>query len=425
MEITEKQIINTLLFNDNANDIFRFLPADAFMVRSCGEVYSVLLDDYNNGEAHDIETLANKLVTNERTKEDALALINESIAYSDVNFDAVKSAKALFVEYNTKVAKKIIGGANFNECNIYEERDRIVKELTDLKMPTENYMTADQIVDVFEGELLAQKTENYIDICFERLKDVMRFDNGDLIILGARPSVGKSAFALQVLTEMAISGKKVLFFNLEMPQEQIYHRLLVHASGITLTRIRKHLKFNEEEVQKIKDAGERIRKMKSNFIVSTSCRTVSSICNLTRKLKPDIIAVDYLQKVTPDKEKANRANEVGLMCKQLKDLVMELDIPGFILVQLNRDSNPYKQPIMSEIKESGDIEQDGSTIMLMWKTDENDERKRCIRIDKNRNGAVGNHDFVFKGEFMGFTDGTDFEPILSDDETPMIFKTGA
>ena len=422
MESTERQIISSLVFSDLYNDIYSFLPADAFKVYSCREVYKVLLDEFNHGESHDIETISIKLVNENINQEDALKMLNDAVESSSVGFDAKKAAKALFDKYVAEKAQGIISSAKFTAKNFENERDRIIEELSKLNMPTSTYSTADQLVKNHEGDLLALK-QNYIEIGFESLNDNVRFDAGNIFALGARPATGKSALALQILMDMALRGKKVLYFNLEMPQEEIYQRMLAHTTKLTLQRIRRHLKFNEDETRQIKEAGEKISRLKSNFITTTTCRTIPSICNLSRKLKPDIICVDYLQKIISVGKSDNRAVEVGNMCHQLKDLAIELNVPLFAIVQLNRNADPYKEPTMSEIKESGDIEQDASTIMLLWKTDKTDERKRGMRIDKNRQGVTGTYNFTFQGELMRFFDEHDFvEPTLED--IPMIFTQG-
>ena len=421
METTEKQIISALMFGDLDDAIYSFLPADAFTNFGCREIYKILLAEHNNGELHDAETIAAKLENDTRTRRDAYILIRESTEASEMTFSAKTAAKTLYNSYLAREASEIISKASFRANNISEERDRVIEELSKLKMPTEEYVTADELVQNNENNLLAMR-QNYIDICFENLQDMVRFDAGNLFVLGARPATGKSAFALQVLVNIALQGKRVLFFNLEMPEEEIYERLIANISGLTLQRIRRHIKFNEEEIEQIKTAGEKLKELKKNLIVSTKCRTLSDICNLTRKLKPDIICVDYLQKVINEHKSDSRAREVGEISQRLKDLAIELNIPIFAIVQLNRQSDPYKEPSMNEIKESGDIEQDASVIMMLWRTDKEDDRKRGLRIDKNRQGATGRVDLVFKGEFMKFSDGSDFEPAL--DDIPTIFKDG-
>ena len=155
--------------------------------------------------------------------------------------------------------------------------------------------------------------------------------------------------------------------------------------------------------------------MKSlNLIVSAGSKTVSEIKNESRHQKFDVIVVDYLQLIKADRINANRAAEVGYISKSIKELAMELKVPVILLSQLNRVSerSETKEPTMADLRESGDIEQDASNIILLWKMVD-DGSLIGLKVDKNRQGGLMKEGLSFVGDTVSFTErGEDFSETL-------------
>jgi replicative DNA helicase len=221
--------------------------------------------------------------------------------------------------------------------------------------------------------------------------------------------------------QIADMDKQILYFNLEMTDEQIYERMLATETGFPLFKIKRTLRLSDEkEEQIVNDAKERIRQRKIRVV--TGSQKVSEIRQVSRRIKPDIVIVDYLQLVQSDANyNGNRYAEVGQISHDLKALALELKIPVVVLTQLNRVAKATTEPSMNEIRESGDIEQDASVIILLWNTDETDYSKKGIKVDKNRQGQLNKWEnrFEFDGNSMRFVDVETFHK-AKDDEIATI-----
>lgn len=222
---------------------------------------------------------------------------------------------------------------------------------------------------------------------------------GELIILGARPSMGKSAFALNLVMNAAKAGKTALFISIEMSEKMTTHRLLSMSTGIDLTRLQNSVLSPSEMMQ--------LRKARADlfdlplYLAAYNPMTTHDIrtkcVKLASKSPIDFIVVDYLQMIaTPG---VNRVTEVGQLSRFLKGLAREMDCPVMALSSLNRaaDKREDKRPVMSDLRESGDIESDADLAMFLYRPsyyqptqlrDEEEDETEVV-IGKNRNGPVG------------------------------------
>ena len=226
-----------------------------------------------------------------------------------------------------------------------------------------------------------------------------------MIVIGARPAVGKSALVTQITSNLAKQGKRIGFYNLEMQNKQVYERFVVSESGIGLTRLRRAIKFLGDEEERFNKANETLEKAENIVITSGGAKSVSDIRNESRHMDYDIIIIDYMQLLKAETTyRGNRAAEVGEISRAIKNLAMELNIPIIALSQLNRVSEmkETKEPTMAELREAGNIEQDASVIMLMWNIDASDRTKKGCKVEKNRQGNTGKVVMRFNGDLMKF-----------------------
>lgn len=218
----------------------------------------------------------------------------------------------------------------------------------------------------------------------------------ELIVVGARPAMGKTAFAVTVGNHLAQQGRKVAFFSLEMNHEEITMRRAQSRSGISV----RDLKFQSERVRQV-SYGKLCRAaadlaQEPFFIDDTPDMTVQQIRGRSRRLKAekglDIIIVDYLQLVTGERSKGNREQEVSGISRALKQLAKELDVPVIALCQLSRacEAREDKRPQLSDLRESGGIEQDSDVVMFLYRdcvyNSTADKTKAEILVRKQRNG---------------------------------------
>ncbi len=242
------------------------------------------------------------------------------------------------------------------------------------------------------------------------------FQNSDLIILAGRPSMGKTAFALSVVRNMAVDYKKpVAFFSIEMANIQLVMRLLSSESGIDQSKIRNGY-INEEQNQKI-IAGLGKLADAPLFIDDSPMVTITELKAKCRRLKAEhnisMVVVDYLQLVHAPKSES-REREISIISSSLKQIAKELNIPVMALAQLNRsvESRNDKKPMLSDLRESGSIEQDADVVMfvnrperygqLTYEDGTPTENTGEIIIAKHRNGEVGTVRTAFIKEYARF-----------------------
>lgn len=238
----------------------------------------------------------------------------------------------------------------------------------------------------------------------------------DLLILAARPSMGKTSLALNIAEHIAVEEKiPVAFFSLEMSKEQLVDRLISSQAGVDSWKLRTG-NLSDDDFPKIGYAMGTLSEAPF-FIDDTPGLNVTEIRAKARRLQMEnelgIIFIDYLQLIEGRSKSgdSNRVQEISEISRSLKTLARELNIPVVALSQLSRavEHRPDKRPQLSDLRESGSIEQDADVVMFIYRDDyynENSEKKGVteILIRKHRNGPIGNIDLFFNAEQMRFRD---------------------
>lgn len=239
------------------------------------------------------------------------------------------------------------------------------------------------------------------------------FQKGDLIVLAARPSMGKTALALNIALQAGLSETAIGIFSLEMGAEQLALRLLSSESGIAHHHIRNASITSDEWVQ-LTNVAAQLGNLKL-FIDDSPMTTIMDVRTKARKLKAahklDFIVVDYLQLLHGTGRYENRHQEVSAISRSLKALAKELDVPVLALSQLSRavDSRMDKRPMLSDLRESGAIEQDADVIMFLYRDvvynqDTEQPNLAELIIGKQRNGPTGTLYMNFVRELTKFED---------------------
>lgn len=353
------------------------------------------------------------------------------------------------VEYLTEVARSVPTAANIDEYIRIVEEKAILRRLIDkgTDIVTEAYNSTNsinEILDHAETEILSvvktrtgTEFKNIQDVLFKTQSDLeklsknkgemtgiptgfYKLDNitsglhpNELIILAARPGMGKTAVALNLATNIAIDAKKtVAIFNMEMSAEQLVTRMLSSVGQIQSHKL-KTGNLQHEDWKRVNEAISRLADTKM-YIDDTAGMTISEIRAKCRRLASmkdglDVVIIDYLQLIQgSDRYKGNRVQEVTEISRSLKTLAMELGIPVIALSQLSRsvegNGRKDKRPILSDLRESGSIEQDADIVAMLHREDyynreliqdENISRAELI-IAKHRNGPVTTIPLVFK-----------------------------
>ena len=240
------------------------------------------------------------------------------------------------------------------------------------------------------------------------------FQPGDLIIVAGRPSMGKTAFSLNIAENVALEGGIVGVFSMEMGGTQLAMRMLGSIGRIDLHKLRTG-KLNDAEFSKFATALERLQEVKLH-VDETPALMALELRARARRLhrlygKLDLIVIDYLQLMSGSSNAAseNRATEISEISRSLKALAKELQVPVVALSQLNRslESRTDKRPMMSDLRESGAIEQDADVILFIYRDevynpDSQDKGTAEIIIGKQRNGPIGRVQLAFLGEYTKF-----------------------
>lgn len=239
----------------------------------------------------------------------------------------------------------------------------------------------------------------------------------ELVILAARPGMGKTALALNMALNAAKDNKKVLLLSLEMGTDQLMDRLLSMQSNVPLKNIRG--KFcNDHELMKLADAVATLTNYSSISISETTNLTIYDISQMARKLKReedglDLLIIDYLQLIKSTSDNRTREQQVSEISRALKTLAIELKIPIIALAQLSRgvENREGNRPKLSDIRESGSIEQDADLVLFLYRNsyykreDQNYKSQITeLSIDKNRNGSQGIVYLTFDAECQKFYD---------------------
>lgn len=244
-------------------------------------------------------------------------------------------------------------------------------------------------------------------------KKLAGFQESNLIILAARPALGKTSFALNITANIAIKNKQpVGFFSLEMSKEELVDRLLVGTADIDAWRL-KTGRLSDDDYQKITEAMGELSDAPI-FIDDTPGISILEMRAKARKLKAQsdlkLLIVDYLQLADSGRRFDSRVQEVSFISQGLKNLARELRIPVLAISQLSRavEQRGTKKPQLSDLRESGSIEQDSDVVMFLYQEEETedllDQNKRLVKllIAKHRNGPTGEIDLMFRGDRVKF-----------------------
>lgn len=234
---------------------------------------------------------------------------------------------------------------------------------------------------------------------------------GTITILAARPSMGKTAFALNIARRVSGVGRRVLIVSLEQPKLEIAERMLSMESEIGIQSMRKGL-LEEADQWALSEASNRLNPLPIR-IEDRSYLTPTTIAALSRLEKRragmDLLIIDYLQLIENDDTRIqSREQQVATCCRQLKGLAKDLDVPILLLAQLNRqvESREDKAPRLADLRESGAIEQDADQVWFLWRPEvyqpDCEPGVAHLKVAKNRNGPLGEVQFSFRAKYFKF-----------------------
>lgn len=404
-DLAEKSVIGCLLMdNKELYKVYDILKPDMFHDPVLKEIYREIIKMYDIGQPANLVTITQAVESESYTRQYIGQVLKECALLPLTSAELKSYGNSIVKDYKAETLRKILSQTQVSAAGVEYQIADLIQELESLKRSEKSKSKKlSTIVGDYEDQYFREKKEAKLYTGFSKLDDITGgLEGGDVIVIGARPGVGKSAFTSQIILEMAKAGKRIGFYNLEMSEKQVYERLLSNQSGIRLNRIRRAIQFLGDEKERFDKANRTLEGM--DILVSSGTKSVSEIRNECRHQELDCIIIDYLQLVRADTRYQSRASEVGAISKAIKALAMELNVPIIALSQLNRTSEmrETKEPTMGELREAGDIEQDASIIILLWNLDNEDKTRKGLKVDKNRQGELGKIVYRFDGNEMRF-----------------------
>lgn len=248
-----------------------------------------------------------------------------------------------------------------------------------------------------------ERTPEYLPWGFSDLDEGLYVERGDFVVLAGRPSDGKTALALQMAYAQA-EKLNVGFFSLETSREELIARLMSSVSRVSSTALRKH-KLSEEEFALLASGSEDLRRRRLT-VVEAYAWTAEQIAARTLARKFDVIYVDYLQMIRPThRGRSTRNDEVADISRTLAELARAHKITVVALSQLSRPGEKGKRrpPVLADLRESGQIEQDADAVLFVWRKDEgSSDADRTLTLAKNKKGRLNNWPLVFRGDIQRF-----------------------
>jgi replicative DNA helicase len=425
----EQSVLGAVLLDPSCMDrIAEILPRpDYFYQESNALIYSVMLDMFTEGKPVDFVTVLDRLTgtdgfdeANGKTYMLQLAQLVPSI--SNVEYYASIVRDKYDIRMLITTARNIIEDASggTDATTLLDSAEQRIFDIRRGKNMQGLQRIDEIIVDTFDrlDKLNSPDADLYRGVptgIKELDETITGLNRTDFILLGARPGMGKTSFALNIARHAAVKAdKRVAFFSLEMSKEQLVSRLLSTESLVEGTKL-KTGKLTEDEWIRVIEAGDILSKTQLYFDDNPAI-TVPEIKAKLRRLKDvDLVIIDYLQLMTSARRIDNRVQEISDITRNLKIMAKELNVPVLTLSQLARDSEKRTnhRPVLSDLRDSGSIEQDADIVLFLYRDDyyqdsaETDEdadknSSECI-VAKNRHGETKTVPLHWQGEFMRFT----------------------
>ncbi|MDD3219902.1 MAG: replicative DNA helicase [Lachnospiraceae bacterium] len=421
----EQSVLGSMLMGRDAiMTASEILNGEEFYQKQHGIIFESMVELFNEGKAVDVVTLQDRLISKEVPPEvssiefmrDLLGAVPTS---ANVKYYAtIVKEKAMLrnlIKLNEEIANECYLGRD-NVEEIMEDTEKRIFELLQSRNGGEYVPIRQVVLNALEKIELASKTKGSVTGLATGFLDLdyktSGFQPSDLILVAARPSMGKTAFVLNVAQYMALrSNITVAIFSLEMSKEQLVNRMFALESKVDSQNIRSGNLSDEEWAKLIEGAG---TIGASNLIIDdTPGISISELRSKCRKYKLEhnlgIIIIDYLQLMSGSGKSDSRQQEISDISRSLKSLAREINVPVVALSQLSRavEQRDDHRPKLSDLRESGAIEQDADVVMFLYRDDyynKDSENKNIaeVIIAKQRNGPIGTVNLVWLPQYTQF-----------------------
>ena len=438
----EMSVLGSMMLDEGAvHKAVEILREEDFFLKSHRIIYRAIVELYEEKTTTDILSVKDKLERENKLQEVGGPEYLSNLVEAVITPELVTEHAKIVLEKS--IYRRVIQVANSILMQAYQE-DQPADDLLDFaehrileigqRRVSGGWVKSSQlIVKVFEEiETLIKRGEGIVSGLPSGFRDLDKlttgFQPGDLVILASRPSVGKTTLALNIMRYLSVDKKvPTAIFSLEMTKEQLAFRLLCMEARVDAQKIRTGY-VEKSEIEKLTDAAGRLSKAPI-FIDDTPAISILELKAKARRIVKDedvkLIAVDYLQLIQGPKDVDNRQQEISAISRSLKALAKELNITVLALSQLSRavEQRHDKRPQLSDLRESGAIEQDADTVLFIYRPEfgkreeEVPEEERNIAeiiIGKQRNGPVGSVKLTFLKNHLRFENFTAREEEIPD-----------
>lgn len=421
----EQAVLGAMLVDKDAVlTVIEILKPEDFYRSEHAEIYSAIIDLYEKSKPVDLLTVKDQLSV--RGKYDVVSGFEYLVSLTNPIYSVANVENYAKIVEEKSVLRKLIKASSEITSTSYEASEEVTsimesaeKKIFDIaqKKSTKSYrLIKDVLVDTFDNleKLAAGGNETvgtpsgFTDLDSKTLG----FAPGQLVVVAARPAMGKSAFALNIATNAAVkAGKPVVYFSLEMSKEELVNRILASEAMVDSTKIRSG-QLDDNDWISLTNAAGSLSETKI-FLDDSSGYSPIELRAKCRKMKMEydigLIVIDYLQLMDASKNNNSRQADISEISRSLKVLAREIGVPIIALSQLSRapEQRPDHRPMLSDLRESGSIEQDADMVMFLYRDDyynPETEKKNVAEVilAKNRGGSTGTVELLWLGQYTKF-----------------------
>lgn len=418
----EQVVLGAIMLDDNIQYLIDDLSDEHFANPIYKTVYDAMISLYYDGKIVEIISLRNKLI--DMKKFDEIGGMSTLLAVSDSVGSSLHIMEHIEILNEKLKLRQLQQISNTMNALVDDsEKSDVIAEIIESKLDAiqqsdKNDMKniSDSLLDALNKiESVYENREKYtgLETKFSDLdKMTSGLHNSDLMLLAARPAMGKTAFAINIAENVAVHGKKsVAVFSLEMSTSQLMNRIISSHAMISFNSL-KNGDLSEDDWGKIIESIHTLS-LTNLYIDDTPAITPSLILQKCKKLKKekklDLIVIDYLQLLTLSRRAESRQQEISEISRNLKKIAKELDVPIIALSQLSRacEQRADHRPMLSDLRESGAIEQDADIVMFLYRDeyyfpDSEKKNQAELIIAKHRNGETGTINLAWMGQYTKF-----------------------
>lgn len=423
----ERSVLSTLLDNNDQYDVIsNMIAVSDFEASAHQKIYAAIVELAEQNQPHDV-VMVSELLSSQNREIDVkyldkqlaevsvapIAMPRALVSHAELIRDKSQRRKSL--QILKQAIEQLDGNAQTDDVN-----NTVVCSISDLeqKEDVKESYNMDEMLDGLVARMQAANdgAKTYIDTGFPELDNYMQMGAGDLVVIAARPSMGKTLIAVNIQTHLAkFKEGTSVFFSLEMTEARVSERLAAAEAGVLISRIKNSASMSEDDRAKFMRFISDKKDMRFQVIEKSNIN-LSQIRTHLNKIKREkgkisSIAIDYLQ-IMGGLDGQDYVRRIGDVTRTLKALGKEFNCPVFLLSQLNRsvEQRPNKRPMLSDLRDSGTIEQDADIVLMLYRDDYYKAKDGKTDFDgvaevivsKNRNGETGTARLSFEGQYGRF-----------------------